>query len=91
VLNGAAIDGLATDTGDKLVEAGFTVLAPGNAPPTDLTTVYFVDGYEEPARYLVDEFLPGARALPSATQEEAPFHILVILGADYEDVLLPPG
>lgn len=91
VLNGAAIDGLATLTGDKLIEAGFTVLAPGNAPPADLTTVYFVDGYEESARYLVDQFLPGARALPSATEEEAPFHILVILGADYEEVLLPPG
>jgi LCP family protein required for cell wall assembly len=83
VLNGTAVSGLASRVSSELERAGFTLIAPGNAPATDApkTIVYDLTGKirtsQRLARQLGAELRQGApEGVPSAAD------IVVVVGGD---------
>ena len=84
--NGAERKGVATVGTDMITQAGYATLGPKNAPATNQSIVYFLDGYQadavEVARLLG---VPAAQiaampADPGISVAEA--HLVVILGSD---------
>jgi serine/threonine-protein kinase len=83
VLNGTETAGLATEAASLLETAGFTTATPGNAPATELTTIYYRAEYEVDAHYIGDEFFPEARILPGTSEDVTDVQIVVILGQNH--------
>lgn len=84
--NGARIKGVAGSGTSMVEQAGYRTIAAKNAPATESSTVYYVEGYEADA-------LGVARVLGIAATQTAPMpadpgvpqgeaHLVVILGAD---------
>ena len=83
VLNGTAVSGLASRVSGELERAGFTLIAPGNAPATDLpkTIVYDLTGNPRTSRRLAQQL--GAELRQGAPEGLASTaDIVVVVGGD---------
>jgi LCP family protein required for cell wall assembly len=83
VLNGTAVSGLASRVSGELERAGFTLIAPGNAPATDLpkTIVYDLTGKPRTSRRLAQQL--GAELRQGAPDGAASAaDIVVVVGGD---------
>ena len=49
VLNGSGQAGAAAETSSTIGDAGYTMLAPGNGPSTETTTIYYKADYQQDA------------------------------------------
>lgn len=83
VLNGTAVSGLASRVSGDLERAGFTLIAPGNAPATDIpkTIIYDLTGKPRTSRRLAQQL--GAelrRGAPEGVTTSA--DIVVMVGGD---------
>jgi hypothetical protein len=82
VLNGTTTTGLAASETQKLASAGYTMKAPGDAPTTARTTIYYRADSKVDARYLRDTLYPGARLKPAGSTFPSDVAITVVLGQD---------
>jgi len=83
VLNGTAVSGLAGRVSGELERAGFTLIAPGNAPATDLpkTIVYDLTGKPRTSRRLAQQLGAERRqGAPDGVASTA--DIVVVVGQD---------
>jgi hypothetical protein len=83
VLNGTAVGGLAGRVSGDLERAGFTLIAPGNAPATDMpkTIVYDLTGKPRTSRRLAQQLGAELRqGAPDGVETSA--DIVVVLGGD---------
>jgi hypothetical protein len=86
VLNGNGTSGLAGDTSQRLVAAGFTVNDVGDAELRDNTAIFYAKGAKIEAELLLEEFPELLRIKPAekSTEFDAASLLTVILGEDYE-------
>lgn len=85
VLNGSGVSGQGTKAAAKLKEAGYEIVATGNAVRRyDKTTVFYQPGHEALARE-VARFIgtPLIEQAPSSLDKTIP--VTVVVGADYRD------
>src|SRR5439155_23774406 len=92
VRNGTSQAGLSNSNRQTLQAVGFSVKPPGNAPLTDVTTVYYKPGLLPTAQYLKQRFLPTARLVVRATPalSDPMVQIEIVLGADFAPGSGPP-
>lgn len=85
VLNGTTRAGLASQTSERIVQAGFRVLTVDNAEPRPKTVIFYRKDFEPEARLLYEDFPDLLRIKPAAGNDEVdPEAMLtVILGSDY--------
>jgi LytR cell envelope-related transcriptional attenuator len=88
VLNGTTKTGLAASETQKLASAGYKMKAPGDAPTTTRTTIYFRSDSKVDAAYLRDSHYPGARIRAAGSTFPPDVEITVVLG---EDVVTGPS
>jgi hypothetical protein len=83
VLNGTEVGGLASRVSGELERAGFTLIAPGNAPAagTEKTVVYDLTGKPRTSRRLASQLRAELRQGPLEGAASAA-DIVVVLGAD---------
>lgn len=83
VANGKGVAGAAGEATEALRAAGWTAEVPINAPLTDSSVVYFVDGFEGDARSVAQVLGIRRSELVGSTPpgEMAGVQVLVILGA----------
>lgn len=85
VLNGNGTAGLASQTGEKLVAAGYTVNEIDDAERRPKTVIYFSKGAKPEALLLLEDFPELLRVKPASGDEvDASSLLTVILGEDYE-------
>ncbi|SOE12598.1 transcriptional attenuator, LytR family [Streptomyces sp. 2323.1] len=80
VLNGTGIPGRAASAADQLRGLGFTVIATGNAPSTDKTTLSYPAALKTQSEVLAAR-LPGTKATESA--QAAPGAVTLTIGPDF--------
>ncbi|BDH08953.1 hypothetical protein HOK021_01320 [Streptomyces hygroscopicus] len=80
VLNGTGTPGRAASAADQLRKLGFTVVATGNAPATDRTTVTYPAALKTQSTVLASR-LPGTKATESAGA--APGAVTLTIGPDF--------
>ncbi|MGF6943765.1 LCP family protein required for cell wall assembly [Streptomyces auratus] len=80
VLNGTGIPGRAASAADQLRKLGFTVIATGNAPSTDKTTLSYPAALKAQSEVLAAR-LPGTKAAESA--QAAPGAVTLTIGPDF--------
>lgn len=85
VLNGAGRSGLASQTQERIVQAGFTVPEVDNAQPRAKTVIFYRKGFEPEAQLLLDDFPDLLRIKPAGknTEVSGETMLTVILGDDY--------
>ena len=83
VLNGAGVSGLAGQTSEALIAAGFTAEA-GNAPqPVSTTTVYYNDESHAAALGVAQTLgIPEANVVPNDGSYTTAYDVVVVLGTD---------
>ena len=83
VLNGAGVSGLAGQTSETLIAAGFTAEA-GNAPQTvSTTTVYYNDESHAAALGVAQTLdIPEANVVPNDGSYTTAYDVVVVLGTD---------
>ena len=91
VANGVGVSGLAGQQAQLLTTAGFVTIAVNAAADTELSAVYYVDGYGLEAEAVAVELGASGEVLRAATDPSAlvadataveGFHIFVVLGSD---------
>ena len=91
VANGVGVSGLAGQQAQLLTTAGFVTVAVNAAANTELSAVYYVDGYAPEADAVAVELGATGAVLRAATDPDAlvadatqveGFHIFVVLGSD---------
>ena len=91
VANGVGVSGLAGQQAQLLTTAGFVTVAVNAAANTELSAVYYVDGYALEAEAVAVELGATGAVLRAATDPDAlvadatqveGFHIFVVLGSD---------
>jgi hypothetical protein len=83
VLNGTTKTGLAASETQKLASAGYKMKAPGDAPTTTRTTIYYRGDSTVDATYLRDSHYPGGRVRAAGTTFPPDVEITVVLGEDF--------
>lgn len=91
VANGVGVSGLAGQQAQLLTTAGFTTVAVNAAANTELSAVYYVDGYALEAEAVAVELGATGAVLRAVTDVAAlvadptavdGFHVIVVLGSD---------
>ena len=83
VRNGTTTTGLAASETQKLASAGYKMKAPGDAPTTTKTTIFYRAGSKVDAQYVRDAHYPGARVKAAGSSFPSDVAITVVLGEDF--------